>query len=121
MLVLELKMEGQVIIPKCHRATSFFSRFMGLMGLSSLPDDEAVLFPRCNSIHTFFMRFPIDVIFTAEDGTVKEVIEGFQTWRMLMPRPGVKHTVEMRSGLAALLGIKPGSRLEWNHKVKFEI
>jgi uncharacterized protein len=115
-LVHELKMDGQVIISKCHRATGFFSRFMGLMGQASIPSDEAILFPNCNSIHTFFMRFPIDVIFLSEDGTIVEVLNAFRSWRMLVPRSGVRHTVEMKAGRASDLGIKPGRRLEWNKK-----
>lgn len=109
----ELKTDGKVIAAKCYFAGSFFSRFMGLMGRKQIPADEGILFPKCNSIHTFFMRIPIDVLLVSDRGEVVEVKESLAPWRMLLPRKGVKHVVELRSARAKELGLKAGSKLEY--------
>ncbi len=109
----ELKSNGRVIASKCYFASSFFSRFMGLMGRKSLPAEEGILFPKCNSIHTFFMRMPIDVLFVSDDGKVVEVMEGLAPWRMLLPRKGVKHVVELKNSRVKELGLKAGVKLEY--------
>lgn len=106
-----LKLADRELAVKCRVARDFFSRLMGLMGRKTIPADEALLFPKCNSIHTFFMRFPIDVIFVSKDGTVVDVIEAMAPWRMLLPRQGAKHTIEMAGGRSRELGIEKGARL----------
>ena len=107
-------MRGQSeLIAKCFLAVNFFARFLGLMGRPSLPQDEAILFPQCNSIHTFFMRFPIDVVFLSKEGQVVSLIRGLAPWRMLMPRPRAKHTLELAPGTIERLQIEEGQRLQW--------
>lgn len=106
-----LTCEGKVLIPKCYLANDFFSRFRGLMGRRGLPGDEAILFPRCDSIHTFFMRFPIDVLLVSKEGVVVEVRESLRPWRMLLPKRGVKHVVELAPSRSRELGIRVGHRL----------
>ena len=106
-----LTMQDKELVPKCHIAKSFFSRLMGLMGKKGISENEALLFPQCNSIHTFFMRFPIDVIFVSADGVVVDIVERMRPWRMLMPRSGAKHTIEMRAQRSRELGIGVGAKL----------
>lgn len=112
MRTVALKKTGHDLIPKCRLATTFGPRFLGLMGRSGLDADEAILFPKCNSIHTFFMRFPIDVVLVSASGEVVEVVEALGAWRLLLPRRGVKHVVEMRAGRCKELGIESGNRLQ---------
>lgn len=118
MKVVALKRQNEVLINSCGIARDFMSRFMGLMGKSTLSSDEALCFPNCNSIHTFFMKIPIDVLFVSKEGKVIEILESLAPWKMLLPRRGVKHTVEMKSGLARALGITVGDELQidgvWN-------
>ncbi len=118
MKVVALKKQNKVLIDSCGVATDFFSRFMGLMGKSSLSENEALCFPNCNSIHTFFMRIPIDVLFLSREGRVVEILGSLSPWKMLLPRRGVKHTLEMKAGRAQGLGIQVGDQLEcegaWN-------
>ena len=111
MTVVELKVDNRVLISRCRVAKDFVSRFVGLMGRTSLSTNEAILFPKCNSVHTFFMRMPIDVILVANDGEVVELITSMHPWRMLAPRKRVKHIIEMAPELAPKLGISVGTRL----------
>lgn len=109
-----LKMDNRVLLGNCRIARDFFSRFMGLMGRTSLSDDEAIVFPKCDSIHTFFMRIPIDVVMLDRDGKVVGIDEAMKPWRMMLPRRGVKHIVEMKAFRSRELGIVPGRVLEIN-------
>ena len=56
-----------------HEATTIRARLLGLAFLRSIPPDHALLIPHCRSVHTFGMRFPIDVTFLDERGTVLRV------------------------------------------------
>lgn len=107
-----LKKEGKILIPKCWVASDFFSRFLGLMGRKTLPDNEAIFFPHCQSIHTFFMRFPIDVVSLGQDGAVLHIRKNLKPWRVTLPEKGTCHTLEVRGGRSEELGITSGVTLE---------
>ena len=47
----------------------------GLAGLDDLAPDVALLIPRCRSVHTFHMRFPLDLVWLAKDGSVVRIDE----------------------------------------------
>lgn len=47
-------------------ATSFWAKFMGLMGRSSLAVQTGLWLGGTNNIHMMFMRFPIDAVFLAK-------------------------------------------------------
>jgi uncharacterized protein len=107
----KIGMNGKELVAQCKIATDFFTRFMGLMGRTQIPSTAGVFFPNCNSIHTFFMRMPIDVIFIARSGEVMEILPRLGPWRMLLPRSGVRHTLELGAGQASALGIRVGTKL----------
>ena len=46
--------------------SSFWAKFMGLMGRASLPAGAGLWLPGENGIHMLFMRFPIDVVFVSQ-------------------------------------------------------
>ncbi len=108
-----LKSQNRTLVGNCRIARDFVSRFLGLMGRKSLPEDEAILFPKCNSVHTMFMRFPIDVVLVDRDGKVVGV-ELMKPWRMMLPRKNTKHIIELRANRSAELGIRAGMTLEIN-------
>jgi uncharacterized membrane protein (UPF0127 family) len=49
------------------------ARLLGLALLDRERAGEGLLIPRCRAVHTFGMRFALDLIFLAEDGTVLEL------------------------------------------------
>jgi uncharacterized protein len=99
---------GSVVCAKCELAETYWTRFRGLMGRSSLPTDEGMLFDRTGSIHMFFMRFPIDVVFCDEDLRVVKVVSGLKPWRTAAARRA-KVTIELSQGAAT--GLAPGDEL----------
>lgn len=106
-----LQNESRTLIPECFIAESYMSRFLGLMGRKTIPQNEAICFPRCNSIHTFFMRFPIDVILVGEDGKIVSVVQAMKPWRLLLPRKGVKHIIELQANRVESLELQTGAKL----------
>jgi uncharacterized membrane protein (UPF0127 family) len=106
-----IKKNSQPIFSKGKVATSFFSRFMGLMGKKQMEKEEALIFPHCNSIHTCFMRIDIDVIFVSPQGKVIKIFHRLKPWRFLMPVKGAKHVIEIESGACEKKNIKDGDFL----------
>lgn len=105
-------MQDRVLVPNCKIAGDFFSRFFGLMGRRAIGADEAILFPKCDSIHTFFMRFAIDVVMVDREGRVIGVKEAMAPWRLLLPRRGIRHIIELGAHRSRELGITTGTMLQ---------
>jgi uncharacterized protein len=49
------------------------SRALGLARLDQLDPDHALHIPGCSAIHMFGMRFPLDLIWLAKDGSVTRI------------------------------------------------
>jgi len=101
-------------------ASSFFARFMGLMGRRTLADGEGLFLPGTNSIHMLFMRFPIDCVFVGApraDGA-REVVgirERLAPWRgVVWWVRGARGAIEVPAGSLAASGLRRGDyvRLE---------
>ncbi|HEV8053307.1 MAG: DUF192 domain-containing protein [Chloroflexi bacterium] len=107
---------GAVLADHLHVASSFWARFRGLMGRSSLGAGEG-LYLRTASIHMFFMRFPIDALFVARadpDGTrsVVGVHPSLPPWRgLVLPVRGAEGVVELPAGTLARTGVAVGDRV----------
>lgn len=103
--------EQQVLITQLKEAKSFSERSIGLLGRSSLADNEALWIHHCNSIHTFFMRFTIDCVFLDKKNKVKAIRSQVKPGRLVLPIWGASSVIEMCSGKAKDLGIKIGDQL----------
>ena len=75
---------GTVLAERLEDGSSFWAKFMGLMGRASLPSGDGLWLPDENGIHMLFMRFAIDVVFVSAppDGPVGH-------WRVLFARRAV--------------------------------
>jgi len=71
-------------------ASTFFPRFVGMLGTAAIADGEGLWIVPCRSVHTLGMRYPIDVAFLDARGAL-----------------------ELRSGILAATGTVPGDRLEF--------
>jgi uncharacterized membrane protein (UPF0127 family) len=72
--------DGELVC-RCRVATSFASRFRGLMGAAQLPPGTGLLLPGTSSVHTHFMRFPIDVVFLDSERRIVSVVKSLRPWR----------------------------------------
>jgi uncharacterized protein len=96
--LLQLECGGRVVIPRVRDARGFFGRALGLMGRRALPEGMALRLAPCGAIHTFFMRFAIDVLFLARDGTILRFARGVRPWRWAVGARGAASVIEARAG-----------------------
>jgi uncharacterized protein len=82
-------------------------RMRGLRGLSGLAGDEALLLEGTRSIHTVGMRFAIAAALMDGDWVVRRVVR-MRPRRLLAPRPGVRHVLEVPEGT----DLRAGDHLE---------
>ena len=65
------------------------TRLTRLLGLAYLDREDAgagLLIPRCASVHTFGMRFPLDIYFLDDRGTILDVRRDIPARRVLFCR-----------------------------------
>ena len=97
----------------CERgvlALSMWSRTKGLLGRSSLDDDEGLWIQPTSSIHMWFMRIPLDVVWTSADGRVLKLVENIKPWRVSFCH-GAKVALELPVGAIARSGVQVGDHV----------
>jgi uncharacterized protein len=104
---------GIVLGEKVRPASTFLSRFVGLLGTAAIEDGEGLWIVPCRSVHTLGMRYPIDVAFLDARGVVVGILEGFPPNRVGRVFRGARGALELRSGILAATGTVPGDRLEF--------
>jgi uncharacterized protein len=95
---------------RCRVATSFASRFRGLMGVAELPAGSGILFPGTSSVHTHFMRFPIDVVFLDSGWRIVSVVAALRPWRFAAAK-SAESVLELAGGECERLGLAEGDVL----------
>jgi uncharacterized membrane protein (UPF0127 family) len=70
-------------------ADSFFKRLKGLLGVSQIESNFALLLPKCNMVHTCAMHVPIGVFFIGSTGQILKCIPSLKPWRMAYHRQAV--------------------------------
>lgn len=89
-----------------EQASTFFSRFLGLMFRKEIDSNEALLIYPGNMIHTCFMKFPIDAAFISKDNKVVALIENMKPWHFSKIYPQSYYVLESRKGsLSSFLSI----------------
>lgn len=107
---------GAPLAARVTLARSFWGRFRGLMGRSSLAADEALYLP-VNSIHMLFMRFPIDALFldAADAAGIQRVVAarpGLRPWTgLVMPVRHAAGVVELPAGAIEREGLRVGDHV----------
>jgi uncharacterized membrane protein (UPF0127 family) len=92
------KTTGKTVVARLTIAAGYWSRLIGLQFRRELPPEAGMLLFPCNSVHTCFVRFPLDVVFLDDAGTVLAVRGNLRPWRLAMgPRKCVA-VLELRAG-----------------------
>ena len=86
------------------------SRNRGLLGRDALARRHAIVIAPTNAIHTFFMRFAIDVVFAAQDGTVVALRRVVRPWRIAIAARAFC-AIELEAGSIDRDSIAVGDRL----------
>ena len=87
---------GGLRIAEAHTRAA---RLKGLAKLDAMPATVALHIPKCWSVHTFTMRFPLDLIWLARDGSVVRVDENVPP-RRLRTCVRARSVVECNAGAA---------------------
>jgi uncharacterized membrane protein (UPF0127 family) len=104
---------GQIVGERIWKADSFWTRFKGLLGRSSVGLGEGLWLIPCQQVHMFGMQFPISVYFIDKSGCVCGVVEELRPWGI---SPHVKKSVsvlEFPVGWGKSADIKMGDKLVW--------
>jgi uncharacterized protein len=93
---------GTTLAAPLEDGSSFWSRFMGLMGRSSLGPGEGLWLPGGDAIHMMFMRFAIDAVFVTKPEAESGVRRVVELRRELPPWRGVVWHAAGASGVIEL-------------------
>jgi len=109
---------GTQLAERLENGSSFWAKFMGLMGRSALPVGEGLWLPGENGIHMLFMRFSIDVLFVAPPsggGGSRRVLSlrrAVPPWRGVVWRVGgAKGVLELPVGTIDSSGTSVGDEI----------
>jgi hypothetical protein len=110
---------GTVLADRLENGSSFWAKFMGLMGRSSLPRGDGLWLPGENGIHMLFMRFAIDAVFvsppTSASGGPRRVLavsRALPAWRGVVWRVGgAKGVLELPAGTIDETGTAVGDEV----------
>ena len=110
---------GTVLAERLEDGSSFWAKFMGLMGRPSLARGDGLWLPGENGIHMLFMRFAIDVVFVSpppdeRDGPrrVLAVHRAVPPWRGVVWRVGgAKGVLELPPGTIDQSGTAVGDEI----------
>ncbi len=106
-----------MIVSQLKRADSMFSRMVGLLGSSSLPQGHGLLISPCNQVHTFFMKFAIDIVFLDGSQRIVKISSNLKPWRLSPIVWQAKAVLELGQGESD--GLQVGHQLHiMDNKVK---
>jgi uncharacterized membrane protein (UPF0127 family) len=88
---------NETILDDLRIADNFVSRFRGLMGIKSLPNNSGLWITPCNSVHCFFMRIPIDVVFLNKENQVVHISKNMKPWSISPIIRKAKSVVEVNA------------------------
>ncbi len=107
---LENERTGRTLASTLETAFDSRARRHGLLQRARFDAGAAIVLAPCAAIHTLFMRFPIDVVFVAKDGTVAKVCSSVKPWRTAIAF-GAFAAIELAAGGADESGTAVGDRL----------
>ncbi len=103
-----------VITDNAELADTFLTRFRGLMFRKTIADNYALYITPCNQIHMLNMKFPIDVVYLDEYGTVIKTDINVQSGKICKTVKNAKSVIEIKSFSASRLGIQNGDTIKIN-------
>ena len=110
---------GTTLAEHLEDGSSFWAKFMGLMGRRFLSAGEGLWLPGENGIHMLFMRFPIDAVFVSpplsggsERRRVLALFRALPAWRGVVWRVGgAKGVLELPAGTIEASGTTVGDEI----------
>jgi uncharacterized membrane protein (UPF0127 family) len=100
-----------LLATKAQLASTFVSRFFGLMGQKGVEEGGGLLLTRSSSIHSFFMRFRFDAVFIDREDRVVKIVPAMRQWWVAFGGRGARDVLELPAGVAAATGTQRGDLL----------
>jgi uncharacterized membrane protein (UPF0127 family) len=97
------------VLAAAEVATTRAERRRGLLGRDEV--DGALVLRPCRQVHTFRMRFPIDVVWCAEDGRVLRIAT-LAPGRISRPMLRASFVIEAAAGAAERWRLRVGDEVE---------
>jgi uncharacterized protein len=94
-------------------ADRFWLRARGLLGRLPLEGGEGLLIRPCRAVHTIGLRYPIDVAFLDEGGTVVATYPALQPNRRTRWHGNAASALELPAGTLEETATSTGQRLRW--------
>lgn len=102
---------GKDIASRVESALTFSKRLIGLMGRSTIPDEQGLYFPGCKSIHTFGMKFAIDVLFLDKEMKITKIVSRLNPNRLAFAPFATRATLELAGGALKKHDLKVGDEI----------
>ena len=107
---LQVQRTGEWLVSRLEGAFDSTSRKQGLLGRDALADGAGLVIAPSQGVHTFGMRFPLDIVCVARDGTVVKVRETVQPGRIVIAWNAFA-IVELPAGVARRVALVRGDRV----------
>jgi len=104
---------GQIVGKKVFKAHSFWTRFRGLLGRSTLVPGEGLWIKPCQQVHMMGMKFPLSVWFLDKDGRVCAIIDDLRPWKISPHIRKAASTIEFPAGWGKATSTQLGDELVW--------
>ena len=103
---------GKPDLFRAWHARTLWQRLRGLIARPALKAGEGLLITPCNSVHTIGMRYPLDLVFLDQQGSVVKCVPDVKSNRLAAARKA-RHALELPVGSIAEARIAVGDRLDW--------
>ena len=106
----------KILCENCAIADNPFTRIRGLLGRSSLEENEGLLIVPCPSIHMFGMKFALDVIFISRENIVVDFVENIAPGKAYVAKKeiGKAHSaLELAPGIVSTTGTQRGDKIDF--------
>lgn len=102
---------GTVLATDVARATSAWSRGVGLLGHKSVATTEGLWIDGCSAVHTIFMRATIDIFFLDKDQRVLKIASSVAPYRLAVMCRDAVSVVELGETGDTVRDVLVGDRL----------
>ncbi len=92
---------GEILAERAELASSYWTRFWGLMGRSELAPGSGLVLQPGGGIHMWFMRIPLDVVHVDGQRRVTHVLRNIQPWRFGPIFVGGRWAIELPTATAS--------------------
>lgn len=103
----------RLIADQISVADGYISQLVGLLGRSSLEQNEGLLLKKCKQVHCFGMRFNIDVLFLGDSGEIISIKHNMGPGSISKYYFQAKSVLELPSGAAIKNNILEGGYIKF--------